>query len=298
MKVHLTLLIWTAVTGLFASGFVTAYLDQGRAKWAAAIAVAALFLAGTTLAQAIAIDDSPYLAAATAGIVAAGCAAIPLIVQRSQRTAWDAIGVAGFVSWVSGTLILAAVAGYADSNKTDVLVMVSGAEFFFDILVYSLFRERFRRLVDDEVEQNELKRPPVRQREYRILAEGGSLERLERRQKRRERKIEDRGFVPGYPILFLAAGTALIALAVLLGFAATPLGLAADSGASEVSVASGLTLGAVAVISVLIVAAARTRIQPAGVKASSAPALNLDGISTALLVAAALGLGVAALLLP
>jgi hypothetical protein len=208
-------IVWAVVVALPLVMFMTAPLAGEKLRWPTTLSIGLLTVGTAVIAGDRAVDGEGY--AAAAAVIAGGIlvALIPVAVRQTKPMLFDAFGVAGFVIWILAALTVAASLEYDDPGSEAALVRISVVEFFFDILVFTLFRDRFRRLVDDEHQRQTKQRPDWMLAEFRDPKKRPKVEAPE----------EAAGYVPNYPTLFFAAFAGLLAVAALIGFGADSLGI-------------------------------------------------------------------------
>lgn len=221
-------------------------------------AAIALLLEGAVVFAAHRIIGSEELAGLAALVVAAaGAGLLPAYVcaepELRKELKHDIPGAMGVSLYVAGTFALAGVVR-SSLDGQQAVTAVNAAEFLFDLLVFSLFRARFRRLVEDEEAIAQSQDPPL------TLTLNGSGQRLEERGQEGE-GAQDKsgkaghGLVASFSSLFAVALAVLLALSTLLGLAAGPLGIAEVAEGSDPSFSALAILAAIAILAAGIAAA-------------------------------------------
>ena len=226
-------------------------------------------------------------------VAAAWVTLLPVLIEISgnRQLRFDLLGVAPLVAFIVSALVVGGAIRF-EFDESNALPAVTGIEFFFDIFVFVLFRQRFRRIVEEEADQARRVQEELTGPQY-FARETGAIRTASRRQRSRLSRVlarslgvvtlawaalvlpaddsDDRpirrprrdtgGFVDSYPALLTAALAGLCALIVLLIQAAGPLNIDENVRGDEPSFRTlALTLGIA--VAVVVLGRAVNLIQP------------------------------------
>ncbi len=146
--------------------------------------------------------------------------------EQRPELVQDLPGTIGVVSFVFAALLTAIWLALAEFGQQDALATLSAIELTFDALVFTLFRERFRRLVKKEAHAAERQNPQLDCAQAQTLLRDGCMPEEEKVESEDLDGGLDGGAVPSlYLTLYVYAAAALTALIILLAAAAGPIGL-------------------------------------------------------------------------
>ncbi len=199
---------------------------------------AALLLASAVgAAGALAVGVHEVVDGHLWSVLASGCAAaaallVPVIAMAPDKLRSelreDLLGTLGVVCFVIAALLSAAWLAFGEFDKQHALATLGAVELTFDILVFTLFRNRFRDLVDSEAKLARDNRPPLSREDAEFWRKHGRLPEQKRGSTEEEARNEKVRFgaVPDlYLSLYVFAAAALSAVVILLAAAADPIGI-------------------------------------------------------------------------
>jgi len=184
-------------------------------------------------AQAV-VNEQLWAVLAIGSAVTALLIALPIVFAsdalRSELRE-DMLGTTGVVSFVVAALLTASWLAFGEFSKQHALATLSAIELTFDVLVFTLFRSRFRDLVDAEADLAKNVRPPLKREDVEYWRAHGALPRgsepkSQAAEEGKPGRTTGYGAVPDlYLSLYVFALAALAAVLVLLAAAADPIGL-------------------------------------------------------------------------
>jgi hypothetical protein len=205
----------------------------------------------------------------------------------------DLPGTVGVSAFIAAALMVAAWLAYTQFSQQSALATLSAIELTFDLLVFTLFRERFRQLVDVEAKATEESRRQIDCEEARHLRESRSPRKNSTAKKEAE---PDGGVGYGavtdlYSTLYMFAFAALATIVILLGAAADPIGLndvvKGMAPERDVLLAAAAVLASVIVLGAPAIVLSRRRARRVADGAAT-PELGLDALAFGLAATAAL----------